>query len=141
MPTLERLLVLVARNVAQAALGILNPLAGRLIFDDISRLLKKPSDSGLEERLKELGASMQQSSQLIAEIEGGLKIREAAVEKLKQEAQTARNIKDMTDQQRAAVAAVLRTEVAREGRKTLWQGAAVNAFFFVAGVLVTLWIS
>ncbi|GLI00669.1 hypothetical protein [Phytohabitans aurantiacus] len=114
----------------------LNPVAGRLIIG----ARKKSDESLLEERLEELADTMQKSSALVTEVEAALRARQAAVEKLKTEAETARQIKDMTEQQRTAVATILRSEVARGGTKNLIQGVVVNAIFFGAGIVVTLWL-
>ncbi|GAA3937277.1 hypothetical protein Aau02nite_78880 [Amorphoplanes auranticolor] len=121
---------------AEVVLYVLNPVVGRLVVD--ARKKNKRNDSLLEDRLQELAGSMKKSSELVAEVEAALDARRAAVDQLRLEAETAQQIKDMSDEQRIAVANVLRAEVAREGKKTLWQGATVNGFFFALGVVVTV---
>jgi hypothetical protein len=124
--------------LVEVLIYLLNPVMGRVLTD--ARKRKKRSDSLLEDRLAELADAMRKSSELVTEVEAALQAREAAVERLRAEAETAQQIKDMTEEQQQAVANVLRAEVVRGGRKALWQGAGVNAFFFLAGVVVTLWV-
>jgi hypothetical protein len=127
-----------ARQGLLGALYVLNPIVGKSVIETVRK--RKPDESLLEERLEELSETMKKSADLVTEVEAALQARQAAVEKLRADAETAQQIKDMTEDQRKAVANVLRAEVAREGKKTLWQGAAVNGFFFLAGVGVALWI-
>jgi hypothetical protein len=121
-------------GVAQALAYLLNPAAARNMF----QARPKVTDEALETRLDELAHSMQVSSALVVEVEAALRARQAAAERLRGEAETAQRIMDLTQAERDAVAAVLRAEVAREGKKTLWQGAAVNGVFFLLGIVATV---
>ena len=125
-----------ARAAAQALVYALNPAAADAIF----RTRPHVSDEALEARLDDLAVTMRRSSELVTEVEAALRARQAAAEKLRVEVETAQRIKNLTQEERDAVAVLLRSEVAREGRKNLWQGVLVNAVFFCLGILATLLI-
>lgn len=123
-------------RVARWILPVLNPAAATILFAPS----KAVEESALDARLHELSDVMRRSAELVNEVEAGLTVRKAVVEKLKVEAETAQRVAALTREERAAVETLLRGTVAQEGKRTLWLGALVNLIFFVAGVLVTVWL-
>lgn len=124
------------RALSQVAVVSLNPVLADVIGYRTKN--EKRDRAELEEKLDELTLTMQRSADLVAEVEAELSVRRAAVEQLKTDAEAARNVAQLSEEQRQAVALILRGAVAKEGRKTFWLGALVNLLFFVAGVGVTL---
>ncbi|MDX8144694.1 hypothetical protein SK854_21435 [Lentzea sp. BCCO 10_0061] len=134
-----QMLWLTLREVGQSVfLGIatlLNPALAEAIWRPERT---QGTEAALEVRLEELSNTMARSAELVAEVEAALEVRQAAVAKLKSEAETAQRVAELSEEHRNAVATLLRGTVAKEGKKTFWLGALVNLFFFVAGVVVTL---
>ncbi len=115
----------------------------RLLNPALAKVLRRPKqdrdvEAELDHRLQELAEAMSRSSELVTEVEAALKVRQVAVAQLKSDAESAQRVAELSEDQRKAVATLLRGTVAKEGRKTFWLGALVNLIFFAAGVVVTL---
>ncbi|HEX6472198.1 MAG TPA: hypothetical protein VF069_24105 [Streptosporangiaceae bacterium] len=98
----------------------------------------KTAEVTLEDRLKELGDSARQSARLLAEVEAEIDARAARAARLKRDAEDAEHILALTEQERHAVARLVRAEVGAEGRRNFRQGLWINLLFFVAGVLASI---
>lgn len=112
-----------------------------------------PPDKGrpeqtLEQRLTDLGDLMQSSAQILEQVQAEIQARTALAAKAKQDAEEAQHVAQLNEAQRAAVARLVRAElageVAKTSRRSFWQGFVINFLFFIGGavlsVITTLWI-
>ncbi len=102
---------------------------------DLARLGREET---LESRLDELTATMRQSAKLIAQVEQELQARAATAERLKGEAATAESLMKLAENEREAVARLVRAEISAESRKSFRSGLRLNFLFFVAGALASV---
>jgi multidrug efflux pump subunit AcrA (membrane-fusion protein) len=101
----------------------------------------------LEKRLRDLGDLVRSSSRVLEEVQAEIQARVALAERAKQDAEEAEQVAQLNEAQRAAIARLVRAEVATEvergNRRSFWQGVGINFSFFVAGglvsFLVTVW--
>ncbi|MEV3986137.1 hypothetical protein [Nonomuraea sp. NPDC049758] len=105
-----------------------------------------PSTSTVEERADELADLLKRSTTLLAELSAEMEARTATVRELQAEAEHAESIASIHKEAQAAVEKMLDARLAarleESGRKSFKQGMWLNivsgAFFFIAGVVVTL---
>ena len=116
-------------------LALVLPLAFalRLATDRLERSARQRRLGTLEERLQRAGAQMAEARELVDGVEAELTVRQAAHARLAEQADEWRRLASLRQQEAAAVAALVRSEVSRGGRRSLWQGAVVKALFFAAG--------
>lgn len=84
-----------------------------------------------------LSAPMKELNLLQLELEQRIKL----VEKLKEDAEQAEQIISMSEEQVSAVRKALNQELQKEGKKSFWQGVAVNFIFFILGAAASFIIS
>jgi hypothetical protein len=96
------------------------------------------SEITLEARLTDLGDLMRSSSLVLEEVQAEIQARIALAEKAKQDAEEAAQVAQLNEAQRIAMARLVRAEmaveVAKGGKRSFWQGFAINLLFFIAGV-------
>ena len=120
------------------ALALPFALALRLTADRLERAARQRRLGTLEERLQRAGARMLEARELVDGVEAELTARQAALARLMEQAEEWERLASLKQQEAKAVAALVRSEVSRGGRRSLWQGAVVNALFFAAGYAVQL---
>lgn len=115
-------------------------LALRVVAGRVERAARQRRLGTLEERLQRAGAGMRDARELVEGVESELTARQAALARLTEQAAGWERLAALKQQEAKAVAALVRNEVSRGGRRGLWQGAVVNAIFFAAGYAVqVLW--
>jgi hypothetical protein len=91
----------------------------------------KPPVADLPSRISTLTASLKGAADTIGQIEEEIKQREGLVQRLEEQADTAKKLSAMNKDQLDAVAQVLRGEIRRDERQNFWN-AQVLAFFYAA---------
>ncbi|MCO6010575.1 hypothetical protein NE236_37020 [Actinoallomurus purpureus] len=107
----------------------------------------------LEDRALRVAELIKESGSLIDELTAEMAARAAALEQLRAEAEHAQRVAEIHKEQQEAVAKILRlelerqeeqirSELAKNNRRSFWQGFAVNIgvglLFFVAGLLAPI---
>jgi t-SNARE complex subunit (syntaxin) len=92
----------------------------------------------IEERINKLTSSLQESTNLIAEVESEISERSALVEKLKKDAETYEQLVKLKASEVEAVAQLLRGELKKEGSRSFWKGVLVNFLFFALGLIASV---
>lgn len=110
----------------------------RIVETRLERSARQRRLGTLEERLQRAGAGMRDARELVDGVEAELMAREAALLRLTEQAAEWERLAALKQQEAKAVAALVRNEVARGGRRSLWQGVAINALFFAAGYAAQL---
>ncbi|MBV9012125.1 MAG: hypothetical protein JO272_08750 [Pseudonocardiales bacterium] len=112
-------------SVIFTALGGLAGLSG---FTSLFRTTKEAKDTTvelkittLEDRLEELGRTMRSAARLLNQVEAEIQVRSASAERLKEEAQTAENLVKLNQEQRDAIAKLVRNEIGVETKKVTRQ--------------------
>ncbi|MFF4198712.1 hypothetical protein [Nonomuraea sp. NPDC001831] len=126
--------------------GALEKVQSRLRRPGSAEESPAPSAPGIEERADELADLLKRSTALLAELSAEMEARTATVRELQAEARHAESIASMHKDAQAAVEKMLDARLAarleESGRKSFKQGMWLNivsgAFFFIAGVVVTL---
>lgn len=113
-------------------------LALRVATDRLERSARQRRLGTLEERLQRAGAQMAEARELVDGVEAEITARQPALARLVEQADEWQRLASLRQEKAAAVAALVRSEVSRGGRRRLWQGAVVNALFFVAGFATQL---
>lgn len=93
---------------------------------------------GLEGRVAELVASLQRAARDIGDLEIELGKRRELVEHLKREKSVYERFASMAQEELEAVAETVRGELKEQDRRSFRSTAALNAAFFVLGVLATV---
>jgi hypothetical protein len=122
------------------AVGVFAAIVGGLLILDalgISEPILRPPDPA-RVRVKRLTDSLAESTKVIAEIEKEVKARSDLVERLEADEKRHRELLALSRAEVEAVAQTLRTEVSREGRRSMLVGLLINAVFFGLGIVVTL---
>lgn len=110
----------------------------RVATDRLERSARQRRLGTLEERLQRAGGQMAEARELVDGVEAELTARQAALARLVEQADEWQRLASLRQQEAAAVATLVRSEVSRGGRRSLWQGAVVNALFFAAGFAMQL---
>lgn len=84
---------------------------------------------------------MKESISLTNEIEQEIQQRHSMVTKLQEDVNRFKRLAKLKGSEVEAIAQTLRGELRTEGSKSLFKSALVSLVFFIAGVLVTLYIS
>ncbi len=91
-----------------------------------------------EQRISRLTTSLSEAVHVIQEIESEIQERRKIADTLQSDIETYNRLKDLNQEEVEAVAQVLGVELRREGRRSFWTNFALNAAFFVLGVVVTV---
>jgi TolA-binding protein len=92
----------------------------------------------LEERIQALAETMRASGRLVEQVTAEIEARAATAERLKDEAQAAEQLAQLSKAERDAVARLVRAEVSDENRRSTRLSVVTSALFFVAGVAATV---
>ncbi|MDN3356823.1 hypothetical protein [Actinomadura sp. DC4] len=126
------------------------PRTEQLVDNQLEERLTLPS---LEDRAVRVAELLKESGSLLDELTAEMTARAAALEQLRTEAEHAQQLAEIHKEQQEAVAMLLRlelekqedqlrAELAKNNRRSFWQGFAVNVgvglLFFVAGLLVPI---
>lgn len=115
-------------------------LALRIAADRLERSVRQRRLGTLEERLQRAAARMADARELVDGVETELTARQAALTRLMEQADKWQDLASLRQEEARAVAALVRSEVSRGGRRTLWQGAIVNVLFFAAGFAAQIFL-
>jgi TolA-binding protein len=94
----------------------------------------------LEDRITKLSSALQDSSRLVAEVEGEISKRQALVVELQHDADRYQKLVSINQEQVQAVAQLLQGELRREGTRSFWKGVLANFVFFVLGALLSWYL-
>jgi chromosome segregation ATPase len=99
----------------------------------------------LQERIKDLASDLSGAAASIDAIQRDIAARQSVVEKLEQNATEYERLARLSRDEVEAVAQALRAEIGRGNRRSTVVQFLLNfaqgAFFFAAGVFVTLWLT
>ncbi|MGW0021590.1 hypothetical protein ACWDUD_25020 [Rhodococcus sp. NPDC003382] len=118
-----------------------------MVASQISRRLRKsepghePEPPTLDDKMRELAVNIASSRRLMAEVNLELDAQVAAAQKLKLEAEHAEVLAALNKKERDAVAALIREEIREEGEERDKKQMKANAFFFIAGFLLSSTVS
>jgi t-SNARE complex subunit (syntaxin) len=111
-------------------------LIGSILVEDFFKKQRSPKTQGtIEDRIKQLTSSLQESTKLISQVESEISERSALVEKLKKDSETYEQIVKLKEADVEAIAQLLRGELKKEGNRSFWKGVAVNFLFFIFGLV------
>jgi F0F1-type ATP synthase membrane subunit b/b' len=97
---------------------------------------QKERTPDVQERIALLSGSLNSAAKAISEIESEIKQREALVQRLKDDAETATKLTTMSKEQTEAVAQVLRGEMEKEKERSFWGTNLSNLFYAVLGIVL-----
>ncbi|WP_143043896.1 hypothetical protein [Nonomuraea jiangxiensis] len=135
-----------------AAAGLLSALASALgAWLDRRKKTDEVLPTGaptIESRADELAEILKRSTTLLDELTAEIAARSATAKEMEAKAKDAENLAAMHEEQRQAVEklldARLEARLKESGKKSFLQGMWLNiisgAFFFAAGVVVTVWL-
>jgi t-SNARE complex subunit (syntaxin) len=109
-----------------------------LIFEYLGFRAKGIQKETTEDRVKKLSQSLQEAVTLISEIESEIKERTTLAEKLQLDIKTYDRLVQLKKPEVEAISQLLRGELQKEGRKSFWQGFAINFLFFVLGAVTSV---
>ena len=93
------------------------------------------------ERIEKLSKALTDATSLISGIERELNERHRLVEKLREDCDRYDHLAKLKASEVEAVVRSLRGELRQEGKRSFWQSVGLNFVFFVAGVLVTVYMA
>lgn len=93
------------------------------------------------DRIDRLSRALKESIELTSEIESEIRSRHQVVEKLKEDVERYEELSSIKASEVEAVAQTIRGEIKRESNKSLFKSTAINFLFFIAGIIVTLYLS
>lgn len=100
--------------------------------------IQKPD---ISDRIKTVTDVLSKSMNDLESLQKELEQRIKLVDKLKAEADQAEQIISMTEEQVTAIRKALNQELQKEGKKSFWQGVAVNFVFFILGAIASYIVS
>jgi hypothetical protein len=107
----------------------------------IERKVREKRGETTSERIEKLSRALIEATTLIGGIELELKERHRLVEKLRDDCDRYDQLAKLKATEVEAVVQSLRGELRQEGRRSFWQSALLNFIFFLAGILVTVYIT
>jgi ABC-type multidrug transport system fused ATPase/permease subunit len=129
-------------SVIGAVIGVLGAVLGAFVSHRAAqRGLRSEGGRSIEQRINRLSSALSESAHVIQVVEAEIKERSELVEKLRRDAETYEQLKNMNREEAEAVAQALRGELKTEGRRSFWSNAAMNFLFFVLGVGTTVALS
>lgn len=105
----------------------------------LERKIKEKRGETTSERIERLSKSLKESISLTNEIEQEIQQRHSMVIKLQDDVARYEELAKLKGSEVEAIAQTLRGELRNEGSKSLFKSASVSLFFFIAGVVVTLY--
>jgi len=125
--------------ITSVAFGMISSIMGKSLEKILEEKLQPPrTKETIEERIKKLTSSLQESTNLIAEVESEISERSTLVEKLKKDAETYEQLVKLKGPEVEAVAQLLRGELKKEGSRSFWKGVIVNFMFFALGLIASV---
>jgi hypothetical protein len=94
----------------------------------------KPKEIDLPERIRVLTSSLNDAAKSIGEIEEAMKQREALVQRLQRDAETASRLSALNKEQVDAVAQVLKGEIEKDQQANFWTTQLLALFYTLLGV-------
>lgn len=104
----------------------------------IERKIKNKRGETTAERISRLSKSLKESIELTNEIESEIKQRHSLASKLQEDVERFEHLSKLKSAEVEAITQTLRGELRTEGTKSLLKSVLVSMFFFIAGVLVTI---
>ena len=113
-----------------------------------AEILKAKIEAGVREkrgettalRIERLSRALSESTTMIGSIERELHERSRLVQRLRDDCDRYDHLAKLKGTEVEAVVQSFRGELRKEGRRSFWQAVALNFFFFLAGVMVTLYL-
>jgi peptidoglycan hydrolase CwlO-like protein len=121
-----------------AAIATIGGLASALAELIGFRFRLRREEETTEQRISRLTSSLREATELIGQIEREIEERQSLAVKLQSDIETYNRLVELKQSEVEAVAQLLRGELHRERRRSFWENAALNFFFFVLGVIVTI---
>lgn len=126
------------RPINRALLSIATALALGSAASTVLQLLVERAEQGtIEERVENLSASLKSTAQIITQIEQEVTSRQELVEKLKRDAQTARQLAKLNREEAEAVAQAIRGEIERSDERRFWWNVAQGLGLVLFGALIS----
>ena len=125
-------------------LGMMTGTGGlaAFFFELLVRKSKKnQQEVDISDRIKSVTDVLSNSMNELDSLQKELEQRIELVDKLKAEADQAEQIISMTEEQVNAIRKTLNQELQKEGKKSFWQGVAVNFVFFLLGAIASYIVS
>lgn len=107
----------------------------------IERKLKLKHGETSIERIDRLSKALKESIELTSEIEKEIQSRHQVVKKLKEDVERYEELSSIRASEVEAVAQTIRGEIKRESNKSLFKATAINFLFFIAGIIITLYLA
>jgi len=105
----------------------------------VERKIKHKFGETTSERIDRLSKALKESMSLTNDIEKEIQQRHSIVTKLKQDVDRFEKLAKIKESEVEAIAQTIRGELRAEGSKSLFKSALISFFFFIAGILVTLY--
>lgn len=97
-------------------------------------LRERSQEPTFEERVEAAAVALRQASSTVDELGREIEARQQQVARL----QDQQKLLELSKDQILAVSKELKADAVQEGRRAIWVGVAASAFFFLAGVAVSL---
>jgi len=92
-------------------------------------------------RIEKLFQALSESTRMIASIERELNERSGLVQRLRDDCKRYDELAKLKGAEVEAVVQSLRGELRKEGKRSFWQAVGLNFLFFLAGVVVSFYVS
>jgi hypothetical protein len=112
--------------------------AGVIQYRATSKELSSSTEITLEQRIQALAETMRSSARLVEQVTAEIETRAATAERLRDEAQAAEQLAQLSKAERDAVARLVRAEVSDQNRRSTRLSFVASVLFFVAGVAATV---
>lgn len=116
-------------------------LALYYVFARRSKQAQNQVEETLEGRLATVAESMARASELLTLVQTEIEARATRAKQLAAEVERGEQLALLTQAQKDAVAAVVRREIASEGRRSLWWTVGISGLTFVFGSAVTVLVT
>jgi hypothetical protein len=125
---------------ALATMAAIVPALFELLGRQLERRRTKGRQETTEMRIRKLTTSLTGAVDLINGIEREIEGRQALVGKLQKDVKRYTKLAALKKDEVEAVAQSLRGEIQREERRSFWRHVALNAFFFILGILASYFL-
>ena len=103
----------------------------------LRKLITKRGEETTIQRVNKLIKALSQSTNLIDEISLEIDARQKLVDKLQKDIEIYNKIAEIKKSEVEAVSQLLRGEIHKESRSSLWQNIIINFTFFCVGIVIT----